>query len=119
MTTHFHAVLKIRRENLSLGMQWLNGRYAQDFNERHGRKGHLFGGRYSARLVENEKYLGDVCRYVWNNPVRAGISRHARDWPWSSYRATFGEEPLPDFLSIDVLLDLFGVHATRTGRTLS
>jgi REP-associated tyrosine transposase len=118
MTTHYHLVVRIRRENLALGMQYLNGRYGQAFNHRHDRKGHLFGGRYSARLIESEQYLANACRYVWENPVRAGIRRHPRDWPWSSYRASFGLEPAPDFLSIDDLLDLFGLRARRTGRTL-
>ena len=37
LTTHYHVVHSTC-ERLSNGMQWLNGRYAQDFNRRHGRR---------------------------------------------------------------------------------
>ncbi len=41
------------------------------------------------------------------NPVRTGLVRAAKDWPWSSYRATAGLSPVPPFLSIDWILSQF------------
>ncbi|HSR24845.1 MAG TPA: transposase, partial [Candidatus Eisenbacteria bacterium] len=48
MGTHYHVVLEARRMDLSAGMRWLNGTYAQRFNRRHERRGHLFGTRFSS-----------------------------------------------------------------------
>src|SRR6266508_439927 len=45
LDNHFHLLVETWLERLSNGMQRLNGRYAQAFNERHGRDGHLFGDR--------------------------------------------------------------------------
>jgi REP element-mobilizing transposase RayT len=70
-------------------MQWLNGVYAQRFNRRHARYGHLFAGRYGSRVIEGEEYLERACAYVLLNPVRAGLCGQAADWPWSGSRSGF------------------------------
>ena len=44
MTTHYHFLLDVTVNTLSRGMKWLNELYAQTFNNRHGRRGHVFGG---------------------------------------------------------------------------
>jgi len=88
MTTHYHLVLESTRANLSKGLHFLNGLYAQRFNLRHKRTGHLFGDRYSCRVIEDESYLAEACLYVVNNPVRAGLCAHAADWRWGASRAS-------------------------------
>jgi putative transposase len=91
MTTHYHFVLESARAALSTGMQWLNGVYAQRFNKRYDRQGHLFGGRFGSRVIEDEEYLRSACDYVLLNPVRAGLCERASDWPWSATRYGFPE----------------------------
>ena len=89
MTTHYHAVLEAACAHLSAGMQWLNGVYAQTFNRRYDRRGHLFGARFGSRVVESEDYLAQACEYVLLNPVRAGMCDRAADWPWNATRSGF------------------------------
>lgn len=83
MTTHYHLVLETRQPNIAAVMQHLNGRYAQLFNERHGRSGHLFGARYWASVIETDEQFTNTCIYVIHNPVRAGLCDTWSDWPWS------------------------------------
>jgi len=83
MTTHYHLLLETSRESLSRGMQRLNGIYAQGFNARHGRKGHVFEERFSAYVIVDEDHLAAAIQYVLDNPVRAGLCQAAQDWPWS------------------------------------
>ena len=52
----------------------------QRFNLRYGRTGHLFGDRFGCRVVQDERYLEDLCRYVEENPLRAGLCELARRW---------------------------------------
>lgn len=111
MDNHYHLAVETPLANLPRGMRQLNGVYAQRFNRRHDRCGHLFEARYRAILVEKESHLFAICRYVVLNPVRAGLCRRPEDWPWSSYRATAGEGPIDAFLCVDELLARFG--ATR------
>ena len=91
MTNHFHLVVETPRPNLSVGMQWLLGRYTQEFNRRHHLCGHLFAGRYKALLVDGREgqYLRTVCDYVHLNPARAQLLQDGKpleSYPWSSYQ---------------------------------
>jgi putative transposase len=83
MTTHLHLVLETPQANISRGMQGLLGVYARRFNSRWGRFGHLFAERFSASLIADEEYFWVACRYVLDNPVRAGIVGAPEAWPWS------------------------------------
>jgi putative transposase len=82
MPNHFHLVVSTPRLELSAGMHRLNCLYAMRFNKRHARPGHLFQNRFDARLVEGDRHARTVARYVVNNPVRAGLCRDWRHWPW-------------------------------------
>jgi REP-associated tyrosine transposase len=113
--THYHLILQTPAANLSVGMQMLNGRYAQRFNWRHGRRGHLFGERFYSVLIESDEHLFNALRYVARNPIEAGLCGAPADWRWSSFRATAGLAAAPRFLDVDGVLALFGVgrHAAR------
>ena len=67
-------------------MQWLNGIYAQGFNRRHAREGHLFGSRYGSRALDSEEYVERVCDYVLDNPVLAGLCDRLSHRPRSATR---------------------------------
>jgi putative transposase len=83
MSSHFHLIVRATLTSLSAGMHWLNGVYAQRFNRRHNRTGHLFENRFSARIMKDEEHWLESCRYVLENPVEAGLCEFALDWPWS------------------------------------
>ncbi len=100
MTNHFHLVLQTPEANLSRGMQWLNGTYADWFNRRHKRSGHLFQGRFKSFIIDKETYFTEVLRYVVLNPVRAKIVARPEEYRWSSYRATAGLEAAPPWLDL-------------------
>ena len=79
MTNPFHLVIETPVPTLSRGMKWMNGKYAQWFNRRHKRCGHLFQGRFKGFLVEKESYLLTLIRYVALNPVRADMVKRPED----------------------------------------
>jgi len=108
MGNHYHLLVETPEANLSRGMRQLNGTYTQRFNRRHHRMGHVFQGRYKAILVQKERYLLELCRYIVLNPVRAGIVNDVEAWAWSSYCASIGKETRPKWLEIDWLLTQFG-----------
>jgi len=82
MGTHYHLLLEGAAEDLPRLMQRLNGRYAQRFNERHHRSGHLFGERHAVRVVRGERQLEDTYRYIDGNPGKAGLCGWDERWPW-------------------------------------
>jgi len=68
-------------------MKHLAQAYVQYVNRRYRRSGTLWEGRFRSCLVDSKGYLLACSRYIEVNPVRAGMVRHPRDYPWSSYRA--------------------------------
>lgn len=111
MTNHYHLLLALREAppgRLVRGMQHLNSGSAQRFNRRHHRVGHVYQGRYRAILVQGERHLLELTRYVVLNPVRAGMVADVAAWPWSSYRATLGWTPAPSWLAADAVTAPFG-----------
>jgi REP element-mobilizing transposase RayT len=83
MDTHYHLVLETKMATLSRRMHSLNTSYAQRFNKRHDRRGHLFDCRFSAWVVRDEAHLAATCEYVLTNPARAGLGA-SEPWPWAA-----------------------------------
>ena len=108
MTNHYHLLIETPEANLARGMRQLNGVYTQRFNRVHGRVGHVFQGRYKAILVERDRYLLELARYVVLNPLRAKMVKRLETWPWSSYLGTCAQSPAPPWLQTDWILAQFG-----------
>lgn len=108
MPNHYHLLVTTPRANLSDGARHLNGVYAQTFNRRRSRVGHLFQGRFKAILVQRDAHLLELSRYIVLNPVRAGLCARPEGWLWSSYRATAGTARTPGFLDTEAVLTSFG-----------
>lgn len=107
MDNHYHILIETPDSNLSKGMRQLNGVYTQYFNRTHKRVGHVYQGRYVAIIIQKETYLLEVARYVVLNPVRARMEHTAKDWPWSSYRATSGYICPPVWLNTNWIIAHF------------
>jgi REP element-mobilizing transposase RayT len=98
MPNHFHLLLRSWAGELSKGMAFLSGRFAQRFNWRWGRDGPLFRGRFKSVLVENELHLDSLLAYIHLNPVRAGIVKSLNDVCGTSHRAYLGLDQTPSWL---------------------
>jgi putative transposase len=106
MPNHVHLLIETPGANLGIGMQWLHGLYAQTFNERHGRSGHLFQGRYGSVRVATDAQLWMLVRYLAVNPVSAELCARPADWRWSSHGALAGSTE-PRWLDHSRLLQYF------------
>jgi putative transposase len=73
MDNHAHILFKSGRQGISMVMRKVLTGYAQDFNRRHRRRGHLFENRYKSVLCDEERYLLALIRYIHLNPARAGL----------------------------------------------
>lgn len=109
MHNHVHLLVETPNANLSSGMQQLHGGYAQTFNARHRRVGHVFQGRYGAVRMRSDGQLCLTAAYVARNPIEAGLCQRPEEWAWSSYRALNGA-PTPSWLDADRLLYYFGAQ---------
>lgn len=113
MPTHFHLILEVADDVLQPGMRDVFGPYAQEFNRRHGRTGHLKAGPYKLRRIADEAGLEVAVRYVARNPVRAKLCNRPQDWYWSSYRGTAGYAEPFKFVDDELALGSFGDNPAR------
>lgn len=107
MNNHYHLLIETLEPTLCDGMREVNGVYAQQFNRRHERVGHVFQGRYKATLVEKQTYLLELLRYIVLNPVRAKLTPTVDKWAWSSHRSILGSAYAPPWLAERDTLRLF------------
>lgn len=111
MTTHYHLIVRIEADDLSAGMERLNGDYAKSFNRRHGRRGHLFGARFGSVLVQSQAHLMTVVRYVFLNPLDAGTLPEA--WAWSSFATALAGAADPLAASKELIATFGGADRLR------
>lgn len=107
MPTHYHLLCETPRGDLGRQMRELDGRYAQAFNRRHRRVGHLWQARYKAILVQEGKYFLECSRYIHLNPNRSRLTRPAERYRWSSYRNYVGGPTCVDWVVTSHVLDEF------------
>jgi len=101
MSNHVHLVMvPARDDSLSILLRRVHGRYAQYYNAQRGRTGHLWQNRFFA-CVLGPGHLWAALAYVERNPVRAGLVRHAADYPWSSARPHLTGEDEQDILDLE------------------
>lgn len=91
MTNHVHLLLTPGDGgDCSMLMRDLGRSYVRYFNDRHGRTGTLWEGRFQSCLVDSAAYVIACYRYVEENPVRAGMVARPGEYPWSSYGSNAG-----------------------------
>ena len=85
MPNHFHFNVETPDGNIAEFMQRVLTRFAKYFNRTHRLVGHLFQGRYGARIVEKETYFQEIVRYVELNAYRTKGKPLAKlgEWKWA------------------------------------
>jgi len=84
MTNHVHLIAVPEREDsLAVLLRRVHGRYAQYYNIRSGRTGHLWQNRFFACALDTE-HLWTALACAERNPVRAGLVPSAGEYRWSS-----------------------------------
>ncbi|MDH4164645.1 MAG: transposase [Nitrospirota bacterium] len=110
MDNHVHLLFRSGKDGISSVMRKLLTWYAQYFNRRYGRKGHLFENRYKSILCDEENYLLALVRYIHLNPVRANIIQTLEDlekYPWTGHRAVVEKTKYP-WMDTATVLTQFG-----------
>jgi REP element-mobilizing transposase RayT len=118
MSNHLHLAVRTGRAPLSRIMAAQQSSYTQWFNRRHRRSGHLFEGRYKAFLVQDDRYLLSLVRYIHENPVAAGIAERPQQYRWSSDAAYRGRAA-PFWLDADDVLKILGASRGKASAAYS
>jgi REP element-mobilizing transposase RayT len=113
MGNHYHVLLRTPEPNLSDAMRHLDGVLTQRLHRRRETDGPIFRGRFRSVLVQADRHLLHVTRYIHLNPVEAGLARRPEDWPWSSYRGYLNPPEGPRWLRTRFVLAQFGTIGTH------
>lgn len=109
MGNHIHLVIKETNEDIGRIMKRIGASYANWYNWKYERVGHVFQDRYKSECVEDDSYLMTVIRYVHSNPVVAGMMKLPEEYKWSSTCAYYlGKEYPGGITNTAVVLGLFG-----------
>lgn len=87
MPTHWHFVLwPLNDGDLSTFIRRISQIHAQRYRKyrQSTSQGHLYQGRFKSFPVQEDGHFLALCRYVEQNPLRAGLVDQAQDWQWSS-----------------------------------
>lgn len=86
MGNHYHMLLLTPESNLDNFMYEFNKRFALKIKQSTGQINRIFGGRYKWCLIESQHYLINCYKYVYQNPVRAGLVQNCEEYPFSTLR---------------------------------
>ena len=118
MTNHAHILLKSGEQGLSTFMRRLLSGYAQYFNRRHRRVGHLFQNRYKSIICEEEAYFDKLVAYIHLNPLRAGLVKSFEElasYPWCSHAVMMNKVHYT-WLDREYVLQCFGDREGEAGK---
>jgi REP element-mobilizing transposase RayT len=104
MDNHYHIIIQTLDKKLQGIMHQINNKYSKYFNSKYERVGHVFQGRYKAILVQDERHLIGLLRYVHQNPVVAHICKTVEEYKWSS--DIFYRKSMKGFVNIDTVLNM-------------
>jgi len=96
MPNHLHLLATPSDEDgLAAMMQKVGRLYVPWFNNKHGRSGTLFQGRFRTSVIDPDAYFLACIRYIELNPLRNQLAFDPLDYPWSSYAHHAGVRPDP------------------------
>jgi putative transposase len=114
MTNHVHLLMTAASTyGISQVMQNLGRYYVRYINQTYQRTGTLWEGRFKSTLVDTERYLLTLYRYIELNPVRASMVEHPAAYPWSSYQGNAGDRNITLLTPHPVYLALGNTKAER------
>lgn len=127
MNNHAHLLVKAKKTNeLSKYMQRLNTRYGKYYNYKFDRVGYVFRDRYKSEGIYSNEHLYHCIKYIYDNPVKAGICENPAEYPYSNYKKIdyIFNEANYKFIDIDndtndVSEEIINNYLTQNGITLA
>ena len=116
MDNHYHLLMETPRANLSQIMQNINTSYTVYVNRKYQRSGHLLQGRFKGIIVDKDRYLVALSRYIHLNPVRVKLVKRPNEYPWTSYRAFIDQRAESSLVDTGETLSYFSKHRDRAVR---
>ncbi len=104
MHNHFHLLIRTPKAHLSEVMQCFMKETSCEITRLSGRINQTYGGRHHKCLITSYHYFMNVYKYVYRNPVRAGLCNRVEEWPYSTLSGQLGLHRMIIPLAEDTLM---------------
>lgn len=104
MSNHFHLLLTAPNANLSEALLYFMRETSREITRLSGRINQTYGIRNHKTRISNYHYFMNTYKYVYQNPIRAGICKRAEDYPYSTLNGLCGLSRLLIPLAEDTIL---------------
>ncbi len=104
MSNHFHLLISCPNGNLSEAMSWFMRETSRAITKASDRINQTYGGRFSRTLIETEHHFKNVYKYVYRNPVTAGICDNVEVYQFSTLSGLLGQSHMIIPLEPDTFL---------------
>jgi putative transposase len=105
MSNHYHLLLSTPDLNLDHIMRYIQSEVSRSLFLLTNNKKNYFDTRYKWSIIKEKSYFYNVYRYIYQNPLRAGISQKVNAYPYSTFHGRAGysklEVPLSDHFFIE------------------
>lgn len=91
MNNHFHLIAQFPENNMSVAMNYFMRETSRVISRDAGRINQTYGGRYFKSAIMKPLYLEHVYKYVYRNPVSAGIVAKAEEYTFSTLQILLGK----------------------------
>ena len=96
MPNHIHLLLETHENAPGIAMKRILTAFVAWYNQKYGRIGHVFEGRYKSETIESKEYFLKAFRYINMNPVEGGICKKPEEYQFSSYNTYFNSGRFPE-----------------------
>lgn len=90
MSNHFHLIIQFPENNMSESMNYFMRETSRVLSRGAGRINQTYGSRYFRSVIEKPKYFEHVYKYLYRNPVEAGLCNKVEDYPYSTLQIRLG-----------------------------
>lgn len=126
MSNHYHLLIKTPNDDIDKFMYWFNRTFSAYLRKKSGKINRMFGSNYKWSIIYDSFYLQKVVKYIYQNPLRAGLVTKCEEYPFSTlhYKASKKESPIEvekeiyfaeDLDPINESLSLDEVNQIRSG----
>ncbi|MCB0393426.1 MAG: transposase [Bdellovibrionales bacterium] len=90
MNNHFHLIASTPQSNISECMRYFMKNSSDRLTHAGNRINQTYGGRHFKTILQCSNYYLNAYKYNYLNPVIAGITKRAEEYPFSTLRGLLG-----------------------------
>ena len=117
MSNHYHMLIRTPNSDIDKFMFWFNKTFSDELRKESGNINRMFGSNYKWSLITYRRYLYNVYKYIYQNPLRVNIVSKCEDYPYST--RFYQLRNIPTSIPILHITDMDDINLTLNERLSS